>query len=428
VSEGASLGGAATAPTSPTGPLIGVRLGPRTRPGLGAVVAAVVLAWTALQTATELFRRLFGNRIKVEDVWGHVTGWRLASHGNGAALYDISTQRALQRSLRGPDADRDLLAYLYPPHLTPFFRPLARFEPLGVHRVLLVLNVVLIGAVIWWLNHRFRTWTRAERVVASLFAASFLPFWYSAYRGQFAMLYVCACFGLLWAAEQDRPWVGAVMLLALSWKPPLAALLVLGMIVGRRTRPMVWRFVVLVATSSAFALWWLGPEAFTGYLRITRETAAVDGADVLTINVMATIRSLLESWGIGSGVAVSINRAAFLVGVAATVLVFRSNRLPVARQLATVLAIGAATTLYQYPYDLAVTAVSIAVLWDVVRGATLRTRRIVAVGLVVGNVLLVSSVQLEALGKPSVLAMLALASTWLVLLRRPVTARPVASG
>ena len=389
-----------------------------TKPGVFShgptLFGTALLALVAIQTIAELLLRVRRNQVKVEDVFGHVTGWRLASRGGGGQLYDIATQRALQRSIRGSDADRDLLAYLYPPHLTPLFRPLARFDPQSLQRALLLINIVFAGLFMVWAGRRFRYWGRSELLLAGTFVASFLPLWYSAYRGQFATMYLLACAGLLGALEGQRWWVAGAMLLVLSWKPPIIALLLLALFVAKRTRPAVWRFGILASICSTISAWWLGPEAFTGYLRIVRATSATDGANVLTIDVMATVRSLLESWNLSAGSATSINRVVFVIGVVLSVLIFRNSKIPVAHQYATVLAVSAATSLYQYPYDLAPLLVSVAVLWDSIRLGSPRSRGLFAGVLVAANIALVSAFQVSKLGDPPVIAACALAVAWVL--------------
>jgi hypothetical protein len=163
------------------------------------------------------------------------TGARLISDGRGSALYDLSAQVAIQRSLfEGGRAFWQ--PYLNPPALAIGLAPTTR---LGYVPSFLIFTVsqffFLLGSLLYLLTATPNLGcSRRSGLTAILLSLSVLPVTLTTFGGQNTG-FTLGLFSGIYAAVRHRHWAVAGLFLGmLTYKPQFALLLGIVMLIGRR--------------------------------------------------------------------------------------------------------------------------------------------------------------------------------------------------
>lgn len=302
----------------------------------GAMGARRALLWgaTALVVAGSLPFAAFGMRQLAETVAQQIAGPAvitdfLAYDGAGALflrdpsrLYDVEALYAWQRQVQGGRETYN--AYYNPPHVAAFFAPLALL-PYGVaYAAWLGVNTACVAASAWLLAPRGHRGRRSEpwddagvrmRLAWwawALGALMYLPVQFSLVMGQTSLVALLGFSGFAWLATRDRwGWAG-LALLPWTWKPQMAATLVVALAAGRR-----WRAVAACAALSAalvlggFAV--VGLEGLMAYARLNAEKSALVSARAAFHPPGQTLLGLAQSMvgpGVLAGVVATLGGAA----------------------------------------------------------------------------------------------------------------------
>lgn len=177
----------------------------------------------------------------------------LASRGQGARLYDLTTQRQVQNDL-WPSLDGSVLPVAYPAFLAFFVEPLAELSPSKARFVwilLMALCVVVAGALLARSSSFLRGLTWQVVVASLLFAPLFLGVLGGQIVGASVLLYAAILFLARKQKKEMEIPLGVVTGLWM-YKPHFALAVVVVFLLQRRWRAIAAWFV------TCCALWTLG--------------------------------------------------------------------------------------------------------------------------------------------------------------------------
>jgi alpha-1,2-mannosyltransferase len=275
---------------------------------------------------------------------------KLALANRPEAIYSPEAHLAAERAFFGHPIG--WYAFFYPPIFMLVCLPLGALPYFAALAVWLISTFAALFAALRALSHRF---------AHPLMLAGFPAVFGNIGHGQNAFL-SAALFGGGTACLDRRPWLAGLFFGALSFKPQLAAVIPLALLVTGRWRAL--RSMVLTATALALlTLPLFGWETWRAFLeetplaRETLERGLVDPAK------MQSVFSAIRVLGGGVSLAWVAQGAASLLALAGLVYVLRRTR--DGRRLGALAACAAClATPFLLDYDLTLLIVPIAVVFD----------------------------------------------------------------
>ncbi len=276
------------------------------------------------------------------------TAGRMALTGPAAAIYSPQAHHAAERALFGHPID--WYAFFYPPTY------LLVCLPLGL--------LPYMGALALWLGASFAAMLAGLRALSRRFAHPLVVLAFPGVlatvgHGQNAFL-TTALFAGGASLLERRPLLAGVLFGALGFKPQLAAVIPLGLLLAGRYRALAGMAATgaALAAASVVAFGWDAWAAFlaeTPLTRATLERGLVDFAKMPS--VYATLREL----GAGSPLAYAAQGLAALAALGGLALALRRER-DARLQCAAIVVATCLTTPFLLDYDLTLLIVPIAVL------------------------------------------------------------------
>lgn len=275
------------------------------------------------------------------------TASQLALAGPASAPWDVAAHRAAQAVMFGEGAG--YAAYFYPPPYLLICLPLA----LAPYLVSLALWLAATGAA--WVAV-VRRWLGAEAGWLPILA--FPAVLVNAGHGQNGFL-TAALFGAAALTSRRRPWLSGALFGALIFKPHLALLVPLFLIVSGN-----WRgFIAAGLTAAGLCLVSLiafGPEAWRGFLDTTALARAALEQDLVGYARMQSAYAGARLLGADGGLAWAVQAVAMAAAVAAVWITRGASELARGATLAGATLIA---TPFLLDYDLTLLAVPLAWLF-----------------------------------------------------------------
>src|SRR6185436_1718258 len=231
------------------------------------------------------------------DYTAFYTGWTIVAHGDGASLYDPAVQAATQQEiLGGRSFEAGLNPFNNPPHAVVPFLPLTAL-PLNVSYIAwAVIQVVLLGWLLWRLVTRVAAgWSRDEQVLLIAAAIAAPPLALSLLQGSFSLLVTVALLEVYLALCAGGERAAAAWLVVASVKPQAVLTTGVALVAARR-----WVVVGLAAAGFAvlalLATVVMGPGIWPSYLRFLGDY--IGSFDVFSVrpSVMWNLRGTLSLW------------------------------------------------------------------------------------------------------------------------------------
>lgn len=348
-----------------------VRLGYAAAAGAGI---GSLIFWTVYW-----FTFIRGN-LRGPDFFNFYAAARLYVYSGGAAVYDISQQRAVELQVTGADPARFIvLPYFHPPYYTLLIAPLALLDYRSAYYAMAAFNVVLLVALIVILvRSSLRIHGRAWLVAAPLIAG-FFPIFVTVLQGQSDLVVLVPLAGAYAAWARGRYEIaGALSALALS-KPQLLLLIPILFIARRAWRALAAFAAVLFGLGAISVagfgfgpvmtyLTSIGTWAITGRLPNTNQLVYTDPA-------VYSLRNVLEAVP-GGGKVVAFVILILLLALVALSLSWRPDK----RRLDFALAVAASLVLspHQNLHDLALLVIPGVAVADLALAGLLRWPHVAA--------------------------------------------------
>jgi Glycosyltransferase family 87 len=283
----------------------------------------------------------------VDFHWIWLSG-RFAITGRSARIFDPALFLPAQGALVG--AGCTLYPFAYPPTFLFFTAPLGRLSYPGAlaawDLATLALYLAAVSAIL----------PRRTALIAAM-----TPFWVLASLafGHNGLL-TAGLMGLVLVSIERRPWLAALCLGLLSYKPQFGILFPLALVASRNWRLLAGSAVagIVFGLAAAFAFGWQGWPAFTSALLSRHSIADPSGQAALIIE---TPFGLLHMLGAHGALAWAVQLAVAAVAAAAVWLVWRGSR-PFNLKAAALCAGALLATPYALIYDLPILTIGAAFL------------------------------------------------------------------
>ena len=156
--------------------------------------------------------------------------------GHAAQLYDYSYERDLQNEAAGPR--KGALPFVYPPFAVLPFVPLSLLSYREAYFVLLLINLLLLGAAAAILSRRLPALVSLWRPLPLVLFLTFLPVGVALVQGQVSILLLLLCCGCYVSLQGGRPFRAGLLLAGMLIKFQIALPVALLFLAWRR-----WRFL-----------------------------------------------------------------------------------------------------------------------------------------------------------------------------------------
>ena len=286
------------------------------------------------------------------QVW---TAGRMALDGQAADVWNWDKHFAVQRAFHGPRLT-EYYGWHYPPPFLLLAAALAALPYLPALALWQAATLIPFAALIRRMTGRAEAWLFVLAAPVSLICVM---------HGHNGFLTALLLGGGLLVLER-RPFVAGLLLGCLVYKPQFALVLPLLLLVTGN-----WRAIAGAAISSlglialSYGIWgWPVWQAFIDSLPLTRRVV-IEAGTTGWEKIMSPF-SAIRSWGGGIGVAYSVQVAASVIAIGASLWVARAGR-PDLRNAAVTATVLIATP-YVLDYDFVVLLAGLAFLWrDAVR-------------------------------------------------------------
>jgi hypothetical protein len=321
---------------------------------------------------------LFAVRVMADGPFGKdftifLTGAHVIAEGHAGSLYDLAVQGEVQAGIGGGVVyPGGVLPFNYPPYVGSLFLPLTLVPPEVAFYVWLGVQIVLIVAWAAWVVRSFPRWGFGAPFTVPHALLAFQPIVETLLMGQMSLVLAVLWWWALVAWRNER-WgqVGVAMALA-AFKPQMAALLVVALLMDRR-----WRSLGYAALTQA-ALWLgavlaAGPGIVMGYIDMLRTSATAVNTLGFVPSFMPNLRGLLTVFGLSPEDTMWPSMAGWVVSLTLVGLLWRTARpLEVKFGLTAVLAVLFSPHLYTHDVSLLAVAVVCALLAARETGAAAR--------------------------------------------------------
>lgn len=239
--------------------------GSRTRAWLNILLAITGSATLAYLVLVGSGAVLTTHRIG-EDFASFWTASQIALNGAPVSAWDMAVHEAAQRALHGPEVG--YAAFFYPPTYLLLCLPLALVP-------YLMSLILWLGATFWAWARMMRAWMRTE--FDWLIVIGFPAVMINALHGQNGFL-TAALFGGATLVAQRRPWLCGVLFGSLIFKPHLAVLVPIFLILTGNWRAFLTAGMTAVGLCLV-SLLVFGPEAWQAFIAnsTTARAALEDG-------------------------------------------------------------------------------------------------------------------------------------------------------
>ena len=231
------------------------------------------------------------------DYTAFYTGWSIVAQGDGASLYDPAFQAQVQKEiLGGRTFDAGLNPFNNPPHIVLPFVPLTVLPLAASYAAWAVVQVVLLGWLLWRLVTRVASdWTREERTLLIAASIAAPPLALALLQGSFSLLVTVALLEVFLALRAGGERAAAAWLVVASVKPQAVLTTGVALLAARRWRVLGFAaagMIVLVVAASAV----MGVGIWPSYLRFLGDY--IGSFDVFSVrpSVMWNLRGTLSLW------------------------------------------------------------------------------------------------------------------------------------
>ncbi len=243
-----------------------------------------------------------------------LTGAHMFTDGEGARLYDLGGQAAVQSTVKGPISyPGGVLPFNYPPYAAAFLSPLALLSPEVAYYTWLVLQFFLLVV----LGISITRQSSAGHGLILVMLLTFAPLIEALLMGQMSILLL-----LLWwwafLSWRSGNWLtlGVAVSLA-AFKPQMVVLLIAALAAQK-----MWKALAVAAGVQA-SLWGVsilafGPSILLSYIDILKLSGTTTGTLGFYPNAMTNLRGLLTLLGAGSDLGLQLSLVAWLLSIGAT--------------------------------------------------------------------------------------------------------------
>jgi glycosyl transferase family 87 len=304
------------------------------------------------------------------------SAWWLILHGQGASVYDASTQRAAQHLLMGGrEFAGGLMSFLNPPHAALAGVPLgwiADHAGAGVAFALwAIVNVLLLVRLDYLVRNLLGVDRGEPRWMVTFAILAFYPVFYTISIGQLSLLLAVGAIELLRAVERGHAPAAAAWLMVLSIKPQLLPPLVVLLAIRGCWQTLRWAaaFGTVLVVLSTMAL---GRAIWIDYLDNLHglEQFFAAGTPVYMMNVRGMLTRLLAP-GVSANAIYLASVAAWVAAMVMVAILLVRGRAAGDGDLHADFALTLAVALFfnphLFPQD--------TVIWIVVLAACTHTRR-----------------------------------------------------
>ncbi len=224
----------------------------------------------------------------------------LVNRGEAARLYDETYFQQRQRLLAGAGDDCTLHYYLYPPFVALALSPWARL-PYPAAQAFWKAMEGLGLAAFGWMVCRGMGFPRPWRVTVVLAVATMMPLWMAVRVGQLTFVWLLAILGGFLLHRRQRPWLAGLAFSLLAMKPPLAAPLVIWLVMRRDGRTLAG-MLAGVAAQMLLVMACLGLDMPFYYLRelprLTLDAKVADFPAAYEQSIAGTAKNVLRQMGL----------------------------------------------------------------------------------------------------------------------------------
>ncbi len=289
--------------------------------------------WPALVAGCLLLALTFGIYLYHEfhdssccrDLVVFLSGASILAHGQGANLYDVTTQGEVQKALIGPSTlSGGALVFNYPPYVGAIFIPLTWVSPQAAYYIWLVVGWVILFLFLLSVRSQYRKWHYTMPQTTAIAIVSFAPIIEAIIWRQMSLILV---FLWWWAfvSWREARWGQLGVAVALSaFKPQIALLLVVGLIAQKRWKALLYTISVQAALWGLFVLV-AGPGVISSYIGMLRLSAQSVNTFGFFPEAMPNLRGLLTLAGVGLDVSSLVSLAAWVLSLGAVGLVWRTS-------------------------------------------------------------------------------------------------------
>ena len=318
---------------------------PRNRMFLISLWLTVVVLALSLYGIRQWNREVLG-----QDFGMFLTGADILTSGHGDDLYNLTLQTSVQEKINGRAVSAErMLPFNYPPYVAVFFSPLTVFAPAYAYYVWLAIQWILVALLAFSImryfarHYSFAAWI----LIATLL--SFAPVHEALLLGQMSIVLL----GLWWWALvswRHERWVQLGVAVALSaFKPQLAVLLLVGLLVQKR-----WRALAVAAATQAI-LWagatlLGGPQLLFSYIDMLRVSSSAVNTLGFFGDLMVNLRGLLTISGISPALSLQIAMAFWVLSIGIAIWVWQKPWSVAARFGVTVV-LAVLLSPHLYPHD-----------------------------------------------------------------------------
>jgi hypothetical protein len=198
------------------------------------------------------------------DFVSTITAARMISAGNGAHLYELPAQLAVQKTIRTPymgDEGDQLLPYIHTPFEALVLAPVAGLTPWALY----FLWAALLILALYWSLRLLRgalplSIARHAGLALVLASISYGPVFRSFELGQNSLLILAGMCGVYAAARRRNDALAGVYLILVALKPQALPLVLLALLVAGRWRAVAWYAglfaIVCVAAMPVLGVGW----------------------------------------------------------------------------------------------------------------------------------------------------------------------------
>lgn len=246
--------------------------------GFTVLCSAIALAWELTALPGPL-------QYQHNDFLAFYSGAYFVLNGAASLLYEQNAVSGLQHLLLNRYVDAaGYMPYLNPPFVALLLSPLAFLSYTDARQLWLGVNLALVG---WALLDLTRTMQGRTRTVALLLLAGSAPIYWTLAQGQLSLLLLFGCLKALSCARDGRPRAAGLWLCVVWFKPHLAVLTLLGLVLMGRRREAA--SMTLAGTGLVLAsLWVLASSVYVDY--------ATYAWDVFVAHASAAQQSTSAAW------------------------------------------------------------------------------------------------------------------------------------
>jgi hypothetical protein len=300
---------------------------------------------------------VYRDEIKFSDFSAFYTTGVMIHNGYAEDIYDVDLQREFQfRLLEGEKLGGGVLPFVYPPHVSLFFIPLAflsrqfAFVMWGIIQLLFLIYLLRLIKQVLPRFSRNEYWLIWSAIVA------FFPLFITFMNGTFSLI-ILICLLRIYKALKDEKDEKAGLWLAFGFiKPQFMALPGLALLIGRRWKSLfvtVLGGIVLAVISS----WILGWKIWIDYFSFARSMTGYFGEMGFSPEFMYNLRGLLTIV-LGykyDGLINILSILGFICSAITTIWIWReqffSKRADFELRLALTILLGIFFNLHLYPQD-----------------------------------------------------------------------------